>query len=152
MTHDGPWQPYLCLTEFDNCSLQGISWRDACLVACALCCQQFLCPKKLTHTGACLVLILVLKRPHAAQCVVVQLYRPCHNGDPPAAVQGPPPVGGPGPLGSAGGSIAVADLRSSSSNSPADIARMRVQLVRLNLILLPFLITPCAPGHLQSYY
>ena len=61
---------------------------------------------------------------------------------PPAAVQGPPAVGGPGPLGSAGGSIAVADLRSPSSNSPADIARMRVQLVCLDPMLISFFSLP----------
>ncbi|CAL8469862.1 g9404 [Coccomyxa elongata] len=47
---------------------------------------------------------------------------------PPAAVQGPPAVGASGPPGLAFSSIALASLDSSSSNSPADIARMRAQL------------------------
>ncbi|BDA43873.1 probable cell division cycle and apoptosis regulator protein 1 [Coccomyxa sp. Obi] len=52
---------------------------------------------------------------------------------PPAAVQGPPVVGTPGPHGPAGGCIAVANLDSSSSISPADVARMRAQLKQSQL-------------------
>lgn len=72
----------------DHCSLQGIFCGDACLLACAL--GDALLPaislaSKAEPHWVIMFQFSMLKRPHAAQRVAVQLHRPCRNGDPPGS-------------------------------------------------------------------
>ncbi len=72
----------------DHCSLQGIFCGDACLLACAL--GDALLPaislaSKAEPHWVIMFQFSMLKRPHAAQRVAVQLQRPCRNGDPPGS-------------------------------------------------------------------